>query len=549
MRPVQFPWMHMETARHAVILMHERFNLTDEQRLQLFKKTFLAEAQTLRPGAEIKAYSLSDAYKCRLRSDRKRWWVTHDGDRPSAPEKARREVVRAAALGKLQIAAEELGLPGPTAVKISEKRSQDDEEISEEDDAGDSMQNDVASAVGVDDAVAGGEALDHGDLMEVDIESDNHPAVRLTAKSNMAQQDMSENDPATTDLSELGRFASWPVVQLLAGTNLQMTNPDLAKLLNHCRTRAKNHKQSVEQYLERRLRKVRSQQAKAMRQGKPAANTHLRTTSRPAARAFQPDVHPQSMGHDNQSDQPTGDTILTNPEEHQQPGEISGPTLRMVHYRDCVWPNDSPRCHTGAFVDQTTDVYKAGGKVFRVIINNMPQDVMICQMRICIYCITGKHDDTTKNANIGPLSLAAASTVTNGLPFVHNGDVMLDGRGMPRYFKGTSRGWSPVFPKDMYPSEVDFTVDGATLKKVQVMACYARHCETCHRPVTVEDELAKYRPGGKVYEAQKAEEDKGEVRRKAGAAAEMAEEAEEMAVGGIGRAAKRGQGESKKKRG
>ncbi|KAK0269595.1 hypothetical protein LTR35_014708 [Friedmanniomyces endolithicus] len=72
-----------------------------------------------------------------------------------------------------------------------------------------------------------------------------------------------------------------------------------------------------------------------------------------------------------------------------------------------------------------------------------------------------------------------AANVVNGRPFVHNGDVILDGRGKPRYFKGTSSGWSPVFPKDLYPSEVDFTVGGETVEKVAVMACYARNCDVC----------------------------------------------------------------------
>ncbi|KAK3643738.1 hypothetical protein LTR56_010043 [Elasticomyces elasticus] len=129
---VHFPWQQLEGARNAVILLHERFNLDEEQRLQVFKKAYLDAAQALRPDVDISAYSISDAYNCRMRVDRKPWSVTYDGDKPNAAEKTRREGVRATALTDLQQAAQDLGLGNSIIATTTETQEPDtgnDEEV------------------------------------------------------------------------------------------------------------------------------------------------------------------------------------------------------------------------------------------------------------------------------------------------------------------------------------------------------------------------------------------------------------------------------------
>ncbi|KAK0885633.1 hypothetical protein LTR87_000828 [Friedmanniomyces endolithicus] len=121
-----FPWQLMEAARHAVVILHENFDLTDEQRYNVFKQAFLNEAQTIRPGTSIKAYSLSDAYNCRLRSDRKPWWITHNGDKPNDVEKVRRDAEAARELG---IANATLGGTAVAGETPAESGKEDSEEL------------------------------------------------------------------------------------------------------------------------------------------------------------------------------------------------------------------------------------------------------------------------------------------------------------------------------------------------------------------------------------------------------------------------------------
>ncbi|KAK5711402.1 hypothetical protein LTR15_012474 [Elasticomyces elasticus] len=128
---VHFPWQQLEGARNAVILLHERFNLDEEQRLQVFRKVYLEAAQALRPDADISAYSISDAYKCRMRPDRKPWKVTYDGDKPDAAEKKRREGVRTIVLADLQQAAQDLGLGNGIIAATTETQERDEGDAGE----------------------------------------------------------------------------------------------------------------------------------------------------------------------------------------------------------------------------------------------------------------------------------------------------------------------------------------------------------------------------------------------------------------------------------
>ncbi|KAK1089061.1 hypothetical protein LTR33_000228 [Friedmanniomyces endolithicus] len=419
----------------------------------IFKHAFLEEARALRPGTDIKMYSLSDAYNCRLRSDRKPWWITHNGDRPNEAERARRNAVRATALERVQTAARELGIADATnantAVPSGEPAESGDEDVMDGDGA--EIVQDVA------------EADNTGALIDrEDEEQDGQRAVDLNE-----------------DLSELGRFASWPMAELLDGMSINLKTPAYSDLLESCRTHA---------------RKRRIEESKGCA-AKWTASTRLLRCKRPAGRREEVDDSNRRVSvQKNITRQSIAEASLTQAGPH--PNRLSEGLLKMVHYRDCIWQATSPRCHTGRYVNSTSDIYKAGGKVFRTSINNKLEDVMICQMSTCNYCITGNNGSATDIADTLPKSRDAAATVVNGRPFVHNGDVTLDGRGMPRYFKGSSSGWSPDFPKDMYPSVVDFTVDGETVEKVAVMACYARNCDICGP-----------RAGGRAYKRQKTEDD------------------------------------------
>jgi len=244
MGSVNFPWQQMEAARHSVLLLHERFNITDAQRFDIFRHVFLEEARTLRPNVNIKAYSLSDAYNCRKRSDRKPWWVIHGGDHPSAPEKARRDAVRVTALARLHTAAIQLGMADHSTT----------------------------------DATAEYDGVER-DYVELDAEAESRGAETLT-RSGPVQDPTDIDDPAggrevdgeidetqdnqhAVDLSELGRFALWPLADLLHGMSIALKNLEHSDLLQFCRPRAKARKLSVVQYLERRLNQAGSKRAKA----------------------------------------------------------------------------------------------------------------------------------------------------------------------------------------------------------------------------------------------------------------------------------------------
>ncbi|KAK0995011.1 hypothetical protein LTS01_006942 [Friedmanniomyces endolithicus] len=505
-----FPWQLMEAARHAVVILHENFDLTDEQRYNVFKQAFLNEAQTIRPGTSIMAYSLSDAYNCRLRSDRKPWWITHNGDKPNDVEKVRRDAVRATALTKLQEAARELGIAnatlGGTAVAgetPAESGKEDSEEL-------ESMSGD-----GIEGSAGAG-------TVQVAAEGDVQPTSPTRNEEDHERQH-------TMELSQLGRFASWRLVDLLEGMSINLKTPAYPDLLDFCRTHAKKRKLSIAQYLERRLGQAGSKRAKAtQRTGRPALASSD-SDNQPDEREEVDDMRPHVPVQRKRkfTKRTLGPASRINSSRDQS--RLNERTLKMVHHRDCVWQGPSSSCQAGTYVDSASEVYKTGGKVFRTFINDKLEDVMICQPSICGYCTTGRDDAAASIDDAAPSSRESATHVLNGLPFVHNGDVTLDGRGMPRYFKGTSSGWSPVFPKDMYPSVVDFTVDGETVEKVAVMACYARNCNACTSNVKVVDETVDHRPVSRAHKRQRVGGDEGEVRNRAMVADET-EKAGEVAT-------------------
>ncbi|KAK3643847.1 hypothetical protein LTR56_009941 [Elasticomyces elasticus] len=108
--PPKFPWEHMEAAFYGVILLYERFKLTDQQRLDLFEHVFLAEAQRLRPGVVINASKLRDVCKGKTDRTRQVWREVDDMDDPNVNEKIRRNKLRGKVVADIQAAAKELGI-------------------------------------------------------------------------------------------------------------------------------------------------------------------------------------------------------------------------------------------------------------------------------------------------------------------------------------------------------------------------------------------------------------------------------------------------------
>lgn len=206
--------------------------------------------------------------------------------------------------------------------------------------------------------------------------------------------------------------------------------------------------------------------------------------------------------------------------------------LKMVHYRDCVWHNGAPQHVRGDYVPDITAVYGFGGKVYRMQLNHGRQeDVMICDQKFCVYCVNDDPNAPLDESSIHPQSRETAKQRTHGLPFVHSRDIGIKTEGQRvTYFKGTSRSWSPDYPTLLGPLLVQFQDGSMTLRNVKTMTCVENECDNCD-PKRVADFKARMKdlsePGGKEYEKQMAEVNKGEERRKANEVAHAAQEAEE----------------------
>ncbi|KAK0312337.1 hypothetical protein LTR82_013969 [Friedmanniomyces endolithicus] len=352
MGSTNFPWQHMEAARHSVLLLHEKFDITDAQRLEIFRHVFLQEARTLRPNVDVKAYSLSDAYNCRKRSDRKPWWVIHDGDHPTTVEKARRNTVRVTALARLQKAAIQLGIADPSTTDATADDGDDSEGVDEDGtfDAGTrSRRAETPTRSG-----PGQERTDFDDPAdEMDIDEEAYE-----------RQDIQP----TVNLSELGRFASWTLAYLLDGMSIVLKNPEYSDLLQFCRSHAKARKLSVVQYLERRLNQAGSNRAKATERAGQSTIIDPHSESEIQVRERAEDKHRRAPVPRDTTERSRHGASIT--QTDQDLSHASERLLKMVHYRDCIWQASVPRCHTGRYVDPASDVYKAGGKVFRTSINS-----------------------------------------------------------------------------------------------------------------------------------------------------------------------------------
>ncbi|KAK5718850.1 hypothetical protein LTR17_015615 [Elasticomyces elasticus] len=108
--PPKFPWEHMEAASYRAILLYERPELADQQRLEIFEHMYLAEAQSLREGVVINADKLRAVCKGKSARTRKVWREVHGEDDPNVDEKARRDELRGKVEADIQAAAKELDI-------------------------------------------------------------------------------------------------------------------------------------------------------------------------------------------------------------------------------------------------------------------------------------------------------------------------------------------------------------------------------------------------------------------------------------------------------
>ncbi|KAK4947174.1 hypothetical protein LTR10_013946 [Elasticomyces elasticus] len=121
------------------ILLYERPELTDQQRLEIFEHVYLAEAQSLREGVVINADKLRTVCKGKSERTRKIWREVHEEDDPNVDEKARRDELRNKVVADIQAAANELdieilNLEGPSETNEQAEADADaDAEISASD--------------------------------------------------------------------------------------------------------------------------------------------------------------------------------------------------------------------------------------------------------------------------------------------------------------------------------------------------------------------------------------------------------------------------------
>ncbi|KAK5690937.1 hypothetical protein LTR17_025825 [Elasticomyces elasticus] len=462
---VHFPWQQLEGARNAVILLHERFNLDEEQRLQVFKKVYLEAAQALRPDVDISAYSISDAYKCRMRPDRKPWKVTYDGDKPDAAEKMRRQGVRTTALADLQQAVQDLGLGNSIIAATTEDQKPDEGDAGEVDmqPADEDMRDD------------GDEELEVGFVGRED----------EAAEHDGPQEEEAAGTDEELDVNELGQYASWTVEKLMLATGVTMDDPDHGKLLINYRTDAKKLKLSVVRHIERLINKIKAEDTATSLKRKAPASSKRAKKGRKSAHSAMPDANMNTLPEIGSGGKATSTAAPSN--------ETNNTTskLRMVHWIDCVFEGTSVRCGIERYVKTDSKLYALGGPVFRVLINGTLQDVMVCIKGVCNNCRIVEDPNDTLVPTVSPQILGAAKNLLQGRPFVHTNDIDLKGlrQGGNRSYKGTSGPWSPTFPATWTAGDVEFTFDQHQIK-VSVVACVVGKCEQCHTQ-TAEEETAE----------------------------------------------------------
>ncbi|KAK3670425.1 hypothetical protein LTR78_009665 [Recurvomyces mirabilis] len=178
--------------------------------------------------------------------------------------------------------------------------------------------------------------------------------------------------------------------------------------------------------------------------------------------------------------------------------------LNMVHQRDLSWHEGTPIAHRASYVSQDQTAFHRGGPVFRVSINGQWEDVMICGG--CYYCQNGKEQTDAPIPKLEELSSQAAKSPTQGLPFVHSGEVHIDSSGSrpSSKFLGTARNWRLDYPA-MMRTDITFTRGTSVVSNVAAMQCINNTCKVCNPDTEMDSLLRSWQPGGEEYEKDQAE--------------------------------------------
>jgi hypothetical protein len=109
--------------------------------------------------------------------------------------------------------------------------------------------------------------------------------------------------------------------------------------------------------------------------------------------------------------------------------------MEMLHNKDLTWNSNSPSINSinRALINHASSVYKHGGQVHRVTIESDTQeaDFMICDTSVC--------DECSDSAD------STSSSKTEGLPFVHSSDTIMDTKRS--YFRPKPKAHSSEIPK------------------------------------------------------------------------------------------------------
>ncbi|KAK5711403.1 hypothetical protein LTR15_012475 [Elasticomyces elasticus] len=286
-----------------------------------------------------------------------------------------------------------------------------------------------------------------------------------------------------------------------------MDDPDHGKLFLNYRTEAKKLKLSVVRHIERLINKVKADDTAVSRKRKAPSNIKRAKKGRKSAHSAMPDASIDTMPGDGDRDKVADESnAITN-------------KLRMVHWIDCVFEGNIVRCGIERYVKTDSKLYGLGGRVFRVLINGTPQDVMVCIKGVCNNCRIVEDPDDTIAPTVSPRIVAAAENLLQGRPFVHTNDIDLKGlrQGENRSYKGTSGPFSPTFPATWTAGEVEFTIDQHHIK-VPAVACVVSKCEQCHEQMA-EKETAEGTKKSKVAVGKDGKE--GQLVKKSGSGGVM----------------------------
>ena len=210
-----------------------------------------------------------------------------------------------------------------------------------------------------------------------------------------------------------------------------------------------------------------------------------------------------STANDSELAQP--DTNTTTPatptESASASGENSTPpftSLEMVHYRGVTWPGNA-RLHKG-FIDHDNYMYKLGGKIYRVLVGDKQEDIMICNDKYCAYCLSpSSHKTEWEEMGMGPVRASAYSA--KSLPFVHASDCVVfnPAQHSGNFFMGCTKEYNEEYPENVFFPHVSFVDRDNNIKRMKVAMCMITKCLQCTPAAQLEKKEARYKPGGDLH--------------------------------------------------